>query len=75
MRPRREIMPDPQTKELAPMAEQEKLTFYLDKKNIAAVRRERLRRIKAGTPRSETTVTRLINGAIEQAFRPAKGGR
>lgn len=57
------------------MAEAEKCTFYLDKRNIAALRRERLRRIGAGTRRSETTVTRLINAAIEKVLRPAKGGR
>jgi hypothetical protein len=60
------------------MAEPKKLvkrTFYFEQVNIAAMERERLRRIGAGEARIDSTLTRLLNEAIRDAYRPAKGGR
>ncbi len=56
-----------------------KCTFYFDERNIAAMQRERLRRIAAGTPRLQADLSDLVNEAVQRAYRPvsrrAKGGR
>ena len=63
------------------MAEPMKLvkrTFYFEERNIAVLEAERLRRIESGTPRMATTLTRLLNEVIWQAYpgKPrTKGGR
>jgi hypothetical protein len=51
-----------------------KKTLYFDEENIAAMKRERLRRIAAGTPPRDTDLSDLANEALKQAFR-SKGGR
>jgi len=45
-----------------------KATFRMDPESIATLEVERLRRIKAGVPRSEADLSDLVNEAIRKAF-------
>jgi len=45
-----------------------KMTFYLDPESLGALEAERLRRIQAGTPRSEADLSDLVNEAIRGTF-------
>jgi hypothetical protein len=46
-----------------------KATFYFDPANLAALRRERERLIRAGFERQESDLSDLINVALRMAFR------
>ena len=46
---------------------------YFDPANMMAVEDERLRRIAKGTPRSQASLSALINEAIEQAYSRKRG--
>jgi hypothetical protein len=55
-----------------PKSERVKATFYFDPGTLAALEAERLRRIEAGTPRSEASLSDVLNDVVNLELHPRK---